>query len=95
MIEAPRTPGGCPLPPEVEAEKDEELTSKESDSIDIGDKGDGGATTGCAMYKRILSKGMSGSKNGLKIDTINEHWKNIYMQKCELAVKYKKSKAGL
>ena len=53
MPDAPGPPGGCPLPPEVGAKEEKELTFEGSDSMDAKGEGGGGSTAGCAMYKGI------------------------------------------
>ena len=70
MLATPSLPGECLPSPEIEA-KEDELTSKGSDPI--VDRGEGGgANTGCAICKGILSRGASGLKKGLKTEAAKE-----------------------
>ena len=89
---APRLLGGCPLPLEEAAEEEEDLASKGLDSMDARVKAEAMQTLYAPLNKRIPSKGALGSKKGLKTETINDHSKNIYSWKHEMAIRYRESK---
>ena len=71
MLAASSLLGECLPSPKIEA-KEDELASKGLDPIVDRGEGGGGANTGCAICKGILSRGASGLKKGLKMEAAKE-----------------------
>ena len=86
--------GSVPPPLEEEVDEEDELASEGSVSMANEEKGKGGANAGCAIYRRIPSRGASRSKKRLKIETVKGHQKNMYSRIYAWPMKYMESRHG-